>query len=58
MYRHSPHHSDNESSENKYYLKIILNELRPFNQFSIIEADLRTLRKKEEKKSKISRSGT
>jgi len=63
MYKHYPHHSGNESSENKSNLKIILNEIRSCKintkaQFAIVKADLRTLRNKEERNPKTSISGT
>jgi len=54
MSQHSSHHNGNESSENKSDLRKILNEIRYLKintkvQFSIVEGELHTLRKKNEK---------
>jgi len=64
MSKHSLHHSDNESSENASDLRKILNEIRFVKintevQFSIVEEELKSLRKKDHKlKSKPSSSST
>jgi len=64
MSKHSLHHSGNKSSENASYLRKNLNEIRSSKintevQFSIVENELKSLRKKDHKlKSKPSSSRT